>query len=541
MMVDHDIVAGATQENAGPVIAASSSAYVTPSQKRWALRVPLTVALLVVGVLALYWKTTLSMIAIWERSETFAHGFVVLPIFCYLVWRERKILDALEPKPCFAALFGIAAAGAVWLAGELVSAASVSQFAMVAMIPFAVWAVLGTRIAMALGIPLAFLFFAVPFGEFLMPTLMDWTADFTVAALRASTVPVYREGNFFTIPSGNWSVVEACSGLRYLIASFMVGCLYAYLSYRSPLRRIAFITASIIVPIIANWMRAYMIVMIGHLSGNHLAVGVDHLIYGWVFFGLVMMLLFWIGGRWRVDLDDMKTAVPVKSGNAVVQASTIGQPSRKIWSTAVAALILATIWLPLQAKLDVSDNATPVRFPAIVGVNGWVGVPDEVSVWRPDLSGARAEYRQTFVKAGQRVGLYVAFYRGQTRDSKAITSSNELVNTKNQSWRLASAGTVPAETGSEPLNVRTAVVASERARLALWQWYWIDGRFTSNDYAAKLYQALSVLGRHGDPAAWVVVYTPTETDEPQARAALQAFTTDMLGAIDTALRDAAAE
>jgi len=39
------------------------------------------------------------------------------------------------------------------------------------------------------------------------------------------------------------------------------------------------------VPIIANWLRAYMIVMIGHLSGNKLAVGVDHLIYGWLFFG----------------------------------------------------------------------------------------------------------------------------------------------------------------------------------------------------------------------------------------------------------------
>jgi exosortase A len=176
---------------------------------------------------------------------------------------------------------------------------------MVAMIPLAVWAVLGTRVVRALAIPLGFLFFAVPFGEFLLPTLINWTADFTVAALRASGVPVYREGHFFTIPSGNWSVVEACSGLRYLIASFMVGCLYAYLSYRSIQRRVAFIAASIIVPIVANWMRAYIIVMLGHLSGNKIATGVDHLIYGWLFFRLVMMLLFWIGGRWRESLDDV--------------------------------------------------------------------------------------------------------------------------------------------------------------------------------------------------------------------------------------------
>ena len=69
------------------------------------------------------------------------------------------------------------------------------------------------------------------------------------------------------IPSGTWSVVEACSGVRYLMASFMVGTLFAYLNYRStaPPRWI-FVGVSIAVPIVANWLRAYLIVMLGHLS-----------------------------------------------------------------------------------------------------------------------------------------------------------------------------------------------------------------------------------------------------------------------------------
>jgi hypothetical protein len=41
-----------------------------------------------------------------------------------------------------------------------------------------------------------------------------------------------------------------------------------------------------------------MIVMLGHLSGNTIAVGVDHLLYGWLFFGVVVMLMFYVGGRW---------------------------------------------------------------------------------------------------------------------------------------------------------------------------------------------------------------------------------------------------
>ena len=107
-------------------------------------------------------------------------------------------------------------------------------------------------------------------------------------AVRASGIPVYRDGLQLVIPSGTWSIIEGCSGIRYLIASLMVGALFAHLNYRSTSRRLMFMLVALVVPIVANWFRAYMIVMIGHLSNNRLAVGVDHLIYGWVFFGVVI-------------------------------------------------------------------------------------------------------------------------------------------------------------------------------------------------------------------------------------------------------------
>ena len=119
---------------------------------------------------------------------------------------------------------------------------------------------------------------------------------------------MYREGLQFIIPSGSWSVVEACSGIRYLIASITVGCIFAYLSYRS-LRQApgcSFWWPSL-VPLVANWVRAYLIVMLGHLSGNELATGVDHLIYGWVFFGVVIMAMLLIGARWA---DPEMASVP---------------------------------------------------------------------------------------------------------------------------------------------------------------------------------------------------------------------------------------
>jgi exosortase A len=494
----------------------------------------LIVVLLLVWVLLLYLPTSLSMISIWERSETFAHGYVVFPIFLYLLWRERKALANVERSRYWPALLGVAGAGAIWFIGEKVNAAVVSQMAMVAMIPFAVWAVLGTRVASALCIPLAFLFFAVPFGDFLVPRLMDWTADFTVAAIKASGVPVYREGNNLLIPSGRWSVVEACSGIRYLIASLMVGCLYAYLSYRSPVRRGLFIVASIVVPIIANWLRAYMIVMLGHLSGNRIAVGVDHLIYGWVFFGIVMALLFWVGSRWRED------DLPVRATDAAPPPppQTASPPARP-WPMLLGVVALTAIWPALEAYQDRGASPANFELPRISANNGWTsgsrGLPD----WRPDISGASAELRQSFAKDGRDVGLHIAFFRDQTKDAKAITSTNQLVNTSNVLWAQVGMDTVSATIEGKSFSARSAEFAGGPRRLAAWQWFWVDGHETSNEYLAKFYQVLSVLQGHGDPVAWVIAYTPADNGMASAVATLREFTVDMRGPINAMLRQAA--
>ncbi|MEP6878877.1 MAG: exosortase A, partial [Nitrosospira sp.] len=195
----------------------------------------------ITAILVGYHETTWSMVSIWERSDTFAHGFLIFPFSAYLIWGQRKYLRTLclQPNPVALSVLGLL--GFSWLLATLASVQVFAQFFLIAMIPAAVWAILGNRMVWAIAFPLAYLLLAVPFGEALIPPLIDFTADFTVKALQLTGIPVYREGSFFSIPSGNWSVVEACSGLRYLIASFTLGTLYAYMTYRSLARRLAFI------------------------------------------------------------------------------------------------------------------------------------------------------------------------------------------------------------------------------------------------------------------------------------------------------------
>jgi UDP-N-acetyl-D-galactosamine dehydrogenase len=331
----------------------------------------LSLGLVLAAILLLYRDTAIAMVGIWSRSDTFAHAFLVPPISLWLIWRRRELLKALQPapQPWVLPLMALGAIG--WLLGDLVGVNAVTQLALVALIVLSGPAVLGMAVTREVLFPLAFLFFCVPIGEFLMPTLMEGTADFTIAALQYTGIPVYREGLQFVIPSGQWSVVEACSGVRYLIASFMVGTLFGYLNFNGLRKRLIFAGVSLVVPIVANWLRAYMIVMIGHLSGNTLAVGVDHLIYGWVFFGIVITTMFMIGSRWSDPELPLRPA-----GNAGGQVLSLSR--RSPW--AIVAGVALVLLLP-QAALKVLDArggapAKPVVMAGWVVIGlGYVGLP----------------------------------------------------------------------------------------------------------------------------------------------------------------------
>jgi exosortase A len=508
------------------------AALATMPAQRQALAMVAIVAAVLAFVLAMHYPVTASMVTIWARSDTFAHGFIVVPIFLYLVWRDRFALAALPPRPFYPALAGVALAAAVVWLGTRLNAVTLPQLALMAMFCFALTAVAGTAIVRRLAFPLAFLFFAVPFGEFLVPTLIDRTADFTVLAIRASGVPIYREGNSFLIPSGRWSVVEACSGLRYLIASAMVGTLFAYLAYRSTRRRLLFIATAIAVPIVANWVRAYMIVMLGHLSNNRIAAGVDHLVYGWIFFGVVMLALFWVGSRWRED-------EPRKDRAAAVAAPwPDGVLTTRVALAAVATAVVVGVGAAMADSLDTDVPPAAARLEAVAGASGWrAGAP--ISNWRPDVSGAAAELNQGFESNGVRAGLYIAFYRDQTRRSKAITSLNQLVRPENPVWIKAESSTVRVDVNGRPLDVNAATVSGASGRLGLWQWYWIDGNVTSSDVVASLYQAIALVRGRSDAVAWVVLYTPTASGERSVRDTLRDFATAIEGSIDASLRSAA--
>lgn len=495
-----------------------------PISPAW--RQALVVLVLMLGwILFLYRDTGLAMVDIWSRSETFTHAFLVAPITLWLIWRQRSVLLTRTPQPNLWALLALVVVAFGWLLGDLVAVNAVTQFALVTLLVIAVPAVLGLSVARLITFPLLFLFFSVPIGDFLMPQLMEWTADFTVLALRLSGIPVYREGLQFVIPSGNWSVVEACSGVRYLIASLTVGTLFAYLNYQSTQRRVLFIGVAILVPVLANWLRAYLIVMLGHLSDNKLAAGVDHLIYGWVFFGVVIMLMFIVGARWSEPDPVLDTNAVTPSANA---RSTLAAPALSMVAAAFAVAVVwphAALWV-----LDKSANRTEPQLSAPATLApGWAASPVPVAVFQPDFQNPSAQTNVTYNLGNQSVGVYAAYYRLQDYQRKLVSSENVLVKSKDAPWTQVTRGTRAVSMGEQTVSWRTAELRgspvpgqTNEERLVVWQIYWVNGTLIASDTLAKVYGAYYRLLGRGDDSAALVVYAP-KGEAGEGDATLAAF------------------
>jgi exosortase len=161
----------------------------------------------------------------------------------------------------------------------------------------AVVSVLGLRAGLLLAAPLGFATFLVPFGDEIIPPLQMITADIAVALTHLSGVPARVEGIHIDTPAGLFIVAEACSGVKFLIAMVTLGVLVCCTRFASWRRRAVFMAACVIVPVLANGVRAWATIYVAQFVGAEQATGFDHIVYGWIFFALVVAAL--LGGAWR--------------------------------------------------------------------------------------------------------------------------------------------------------------------------------------------------------------------------------------------------
>lgn len=488
-------------------------------------RGPLFVAAILAALAGIFWPTVRELVGLGTRSD----GRLALVGFAFLaiVWSQRDKLARLPVRPFWPGLFGLALLALVWLAGELAFVRLFTDAAVIAMIPMTVLAVLGARWVGAMAFPLGFLVLAMPLERPIVPALAEWTAQFTIIGLRAFGIAVDREGAYFAIPTGNWAVADACSGVQYLMSCLMLGVLFAWALFHSTRKRILFVAGAVVIGIVGNWLRAFLTVMIAHLSDNRLLRD-DHSTFGWALYAVLLLIYCGIGWRFR-DVE--------RGGEPVPPAAPPGEEASARRSFAFAAAALAVLALAplIGAALARNPSGGAIEVADIAPQRGWVRIAQPAVEWTPELSNPYRRRVQSFEKDDQRIDVLTGIFRGQSWDSKLVSSLNRLVDSDKPDWALSERGVAATALAGQSLEVATGVIIGRGGRLLAWHWYWLDGVATTSGPRAKITLLLARLRGEDDSSAWVAIYTEANGSTGVAASALEAFMREMGASLERAL------
>jgi exosortase A len=441
---------------------------------------------------------------VWSESTAYNHCYLIIPIALYLAWERRHRLAGLPVVPLPRLALLALPLGLAWLVAERVGVMEGRQLVALTLVELLFVAVLGWRMSRALAAPLLYLYFLVPFGAFLTPVLQDFTARFTVIGLNLIGIPNFSDGYTIEIPAGTFYVAEACAGLRFLIASIAFGALYACLIYRSTRKRLIFLGVSIVVPIIANGFRALGIVVLGDMLGSAEAAAADHIIYGWIFFSVVILLLTACGLPFREDTRPDPVPAPAPSG-----AAPVG------WGAALGAafaVVLLALAGPVAAhQLDASGAAQAMRpLPDTLAGLGCTAAPDPGVAAGDEAAAHGPGAMRRYLCDDGRIALRMVRLPPRSSPSVLVEQQRRLIGPVgggevDQHWLHVAHGAARD----------WLLLEAEESNDAVASAVWIDGRPAHVGLTDRIRQARNSLV--GSPYAPVIVAISLESDPATQR------------------------
>ena len=240
----------------------------------------------------------------WTGSEDYSHGMFVPLISLFLIWQARHRIAVAGIENSWWGLAVISAGLFLYWIGEFATLYVLQHVSLWMVIVGLVIALIGVHGARAIAFPLSYLLTSIPLPVFLYASLSSqlqlWSSALGVGFLQLVGVTAFREGNVIDLGPVQLQVVEACSGIRYLLPLTSLALLCAYLFKDRMWKRVLIVLSSIPISILVNGFRIGMIGVLIEWYGQDAAEGFYHLFEGWVLFMASLGLLIlemWVLAR----------------------------------------------------------------------------------------------------------------------------------------------------------------------------------------------------------------------------------------------------
>jgi exosortase A len=437
------------------------------------------------AVLLLFRADVARLALIWWTSTTFGHCLLIGPIVAWLVWQRRAELARVDPVAWAPGLALVATGGLAWLLGDAASVSFARQLGLVVMVQGAVVTLLGPYVARGLLFPICYALFVVPFGGWLEAPLQEVTVAIVMPLLALAGIPATVDGVLIHAGRYYFEVAEACSGTKFVIAMVAFGLLVAHVGFASWRRRAAFMVAVLVVPILANGVRAFATIWVADLTSVEAATGFDHIVYGWVFFAAVVAGVLAAAWRWFDRAPDAPAFDPALLAGRV-----------RSLDLTVATLLVLTVAgaFPAWSAVIGRGGSGPSARTDLPVAPGWRRVsPDARARWQPWYPGADNLLFGRYADRAGAVDVAVAVF-AQQGDGREIVAFGTGVLREDDRWIRVT--DLPPIAGGSAMRI-TAPGPVARTVVT---WYRIGGRTTADERLVKLETArLRLLG--GDQRA----------------------------------------
>jgi EpsI family protein len=458
------------------------------------------IAVLAAAAVMVFHDSYATMWELWKLT-TYQYAFIVIPAAGYLLWSQRAALTAQPIAPSWWMLAALFALAMLWHISRATATQALEHAVAMLAVPAIVWTVLGRRLLRATAFAWLLLLTAIPVGEVLTPLLMVATADIATGLLQVFGVSYVRNGQYIGLAGGEFKVADVCSGLRYLLTAVTLSLLFSYWNFRTVRARAIFVAATAVVFVLGNGIRAFTIMVVASASRMKYLAGNDHLIFGTIFFGVLLGAVLWTARRYahtheaRSAVDD---ADRQRSMNPVHVAIA-----------AVAAIAVLTLGPAVAAyRPPAGATSASIQLPALPGCSA----PHEWRAsWQPVIHGENVQRRGSYSCAGTEVHVLIVAYARQSPGNELVGGANQIVPSD---WWQSGVQTTAQVALDERRGhaVNQAVLISDLQAMLTWSWYTVDGRPTVSEYGVKLREAWSALTLDApDSRAYAVSVTGRST------------------------------
>ena len=497
-----------------------------PEKNYLVLLLPLLAVLasIVIG----YWPILEKLAIRWSNDDN-SYCYLVVPVFLYLCWEKKDHFRFGEFTWSWWGFAPALLSVLLIIAGELGSVESMLYVGLWGCVTSLIISLYGVRRSLLLAFPLLILLFIVPMPPYVNQVLtfkMKMAASsLSVEMLRAVGISVLQSGNILDLGVTKMQVVDACSGLRYIVSMFLMALLVGHFFVFGLWRKVLLILLVYPLSIFINAVRIFIAGLLAINGYGQFNEGVYHDAQG--------VIAFLVAGAFLLFVARLIQKIGTARQPAIVQDKG-GRPAPLAAAALITVLYCALFggsgWAlqNMAGTLVIPDRTKFDAFP--MEIAGWQGNRNYLSKEILDALWADDYVNASFSRPGQANQLYllIPYYEYQGTRHTAHAPQSCLLG---GGFEMVESSTRKVTVGpGRDIDIGLLVLQKGELRMLASYFFYERGRVIVSPWENKLYLMWDAfrLRRTDGALVRVELTVPPGQDLAQAEKMLTDFIADGL-------------